>query len=62
MELSSARRARSVTVAARTLQQAGLIEYERGRVTVKDRLGLEEASCECYRVIKEVYGRLLSNS
>jgi Mn-dependent DtxR family transcriptional regulator len=49
----------SVTVAARTLQQAGLIECERGRITIKDRLALEEASCECYGVIKDEYGRLL---
>jgi CRP-like cAMP-binding protein len=49
----------SVTLAARTLQQAGLIEYERGRITIKDRRGLEEASCECYRVVKTIYGRLL---
>jgi len=49
----------SVTVAARTLQQAGLIEYERGRITVKDRGGLEEAACECYQAIKGMYGQLL---
>src|SRR5436190_528378 len=50
----------SVTVAARTLQQAGLIEYERGRITVKDRHALEEASCECYRVITTEYRRLVT--
>jgi CRP-like cAMP-binding protein len=50
----------SVTVAARTLQKAGVIEYERGRITVTDRRGLEEASCECYRVIKAEYRRLVS--
>jgi CRP-like cAMP-binding protein len=49
----------SVTVAARTLQGAGLIEYERGRITITDRRGLEEASCECYRVITQEYRRLL---
>jgi CRP-like cAMP-binding protein len=49
----------SVTVAAKTLQEAGLIEYERGRVTIKDRSGLEEASCECYRVINDEYRRLM---
>jgi CRP-like cAMP-binding protein len=50
----------SVTVAARTLQKAGVIEYERGRITVLDRQGLEEASCECYRVIKAEYRRLVT--
>jgi CRP-like cAMP-binding protein len=50
----------SVTVAARTLQQAGVIEYERGRITVLDRRALEEASCECYRVISGEYRRLVS--
>lgn len=49
----------SVTVAARTLQQAGLIEYQRGQITVLDRSGLEQASCECYRVITEEYRRLV---
>jgi CRP-like cAMP-binding protein len=52
----------SVTVAARTLQKAGVIEYERGRITVRDRRGLEEASCECYQVIKDEYDRLLPSA
>jgi CRP-like cAMP-binding protein len=50
----------SVTVAARVLQQAGVIQYERGRITVLDRRGLEEASCECYRAIKSEYRRLVA--
>jgi Mn-dependent DtxR family transcriptional regulator len=49
----------SVTVAARTLQQAGLIDYQRGHITVLDRPGLEQAACECYRVITEEYRRLV---
>ena len=53
-QMLAVRRA-SVTVAARTLQSAGLITYERGRITVLDRTGLEEASCECYRVVKQEY-------
>jgi CRP-like cAMP-binding protein len=52
----------SVTVAAGMLQQAGLIRYSRGRVTVLDRERLEEASCECYRVVREQHGRLLGLS
>jgi CRP-like cAMP-binding protein len=49
----------SVTVAARTLQEAGLIRYRRGQITVLDRNGLEEASCECYAVVRREYDRLV---
>lgn len=44
-----------VTVVAGELQQAGHITYQRGRVRVVDRKGLESASCECYRVLKNAY-------
>lgn len=50
----------SVTVAARTLQHAGLIRYARGRITVTDRDSLEEAACECYEAIRNVYERLVT--
>jgi CRP-like cAMP-binding protein len=49
----------TVTVAAGMLQQAGLIRYSRGKITVLDRARLEEASCECYRTVKERSDRLL---
>lgn len=49
----------SVTVVAGMLQQAGFIRYYRGHVLVTDREGLENASCECYRVLREVFDRLL---
>ena len=52
----------SVTVAARTLQDAGIIHYERGRITVIDRPALEDASCECYGVISREYERLVARS
>lgn len=42
----------SVTVAAGVLQQAGLIRYVRGSVKVADRQGLEDASCECYQLLR----------
>jgi len=48
-----------VTVAAGALQRAGLIRYERGRIEVTDRPGLESASCECYGVVRRAYDRLL---
>jgi len=44
----------TVTVVAGTLQQAGLITYRRGNVTIVDRKGLEAASCECYRAVTEI--------
>jgi CRP-like cAMP-binding protein len=49
----------SVTGVARRLQQAGLIRYRQGIITVLDRSGLEAASCECYGIIKAAYDRLL---
>jgi len=48
----------TVTVAAGTLHKAGLITYSRGRVTVQDREGLEQAACECYQIIHEEFVRL----
>jgi CRP-like cAMP-binding protein len=41
-------RRETVTVAAGRLQDAGLIRYARGRITIVDRIGLEKAVCECY--------------
>jgi len=52
-------RREGVTAAALKLQKAGLIRYARGHITVLDRPGLEERSCECYRVVKDEYDRLL---
>ena len=41
-----------ISVAAGALQKAGLIHYERGTITVTDRTGLENASCECYGIVR----------
>lgn len=49
----------SVTVAAGMLQRAGVIDYTRGKITVTDRARLEAASCECYRVVRGAFDRLL---
>jgi CRP-like cAMP-binding protein len=49
----------SVTVAAGILQNAGFIRYSRGQVTIIDRDGLENAACECYRIIRTEFDRLL---
>jgi CRP-like cAMP-binding protein len=47
----------TVSLSAGVLQAAGLIRYHRGRVTILDRSRLEQLSCECYRVIHEVFQR-----
>ena len=52
-------RREGVTEAAGKLQDAGLINYHRGRITVLDRPGLEARSCECYQVVKTEFDRLL---
>jgi len=52
-------RREGVTEAAGQLQKAGLIRYQRGRITVLDRRRLESRSCECYAVVKDEYDRLL---
>jgi CRP-like cAMP-binding protein len=43
----------NVTMHAGVLQQQGLIRYSRGRITIVDVRGLEEAGCECYRTVKD---------
>ena len=48
-----------VTKAAGQLQAAGLIRYQRGTITVLNRPGLEARACECYRVVKAEFDRLL---
>ncbi|HEV7664909.1 MAG TPA: Crp/Fnr family transcriptional regulator [Chloroflexota bacterium] len=48
----------TVTLAAGTLQKAGLIRYSRGVVTILDRSQLEAAACECHRVSRDEYKRL----
>ena len=52
-------RREGVTEAAGNLQRAGLIRYQRGRITVLNRAGLEERACECYAVVKKEFDRLL---
>jgi CRP-like cAMP-binding protein len=49
----------TVTLVLRPLQDQGLIRTGRGRITVLDRKGLEAAACECYRLVRDEYDRLL---
>ncbi|MDR3428197.1 MULTISPECIES: Crp/Fnr family transcriptional regulator [Silvimonas] len=52
-------RREGVTQSALKLQEAGLIRYARGHISVLDRTGLEKRTCECYAVVKKEYDRLL---
>jgi Crp-like helix-turn-helix protein len=49
----------TVTEAAGSLQDAGLIRYRRGMVTIVERKRLEAAACECYAIVREEFDRLL---
>jgi Mn-dependent DtxR family transcriptional regulator len=51
-------RREGVTEAATKLQDMGVIEYHRGKITVLDRPRLEQLSCECYAVVKTETDRL----
>jgi CRP-like cAMP-binding protein len=50
---------KSVTLAAQSMETAGLISYRRGTIQVLDRQGLENASCECYAIVKERFDAFL---
>ena len=49
----------TVTVTAGALQQAGLVNYHRGTITVTNRSGLEDIVCECYKIIRNEFARQL---
>ncbi|HEV2460598.1 MAG TPA: helix-turn-helix domain-containing protein [Ktedonobacterales bacterium] len=51
----------SVSEVASTLQGEGLITYTRGIITILDPAGLERRACECYRIIRDVFDRMLAN-
>jgi CRP-like cAMP-binding protein len=52
-------RREGVSIAAGNLQRNGLITYSRGTITMLDREAMESEVCECYRVVKDEYDRLL---
>ena len=51
----------TVTEAAGSLQKDGLIEYAYGRMRIKNRTGIERASCECYAIVRSEFDRLLGD-
>ncbi|MBC7940447.1 MAG: Crp/Fnr family transcriptional regulator [Chitinophagaceae bacterium] len=53
-------RRESISEVAQRLQQAGVIRYRRGHISVLDRAGLEHRACECYSVVKREQFRLLA--
>jgi CRP-like cAMP-binding protein len=48
-----------VTVAAAALREAGIIRYSRGKIHILNRARLEQASCECYDIVRDELERLL---
>jgi CRP-like cAMP-binding protein len=50
----------TVTLVARQLEQAGLIQNRRGRIVIIDREGLEDVACECYAIIRDQMNGTLS--
>jgi CRP-like cAMP-binding protein len=50
---------KSVTLAAQTMQAAGLIGYRRGKIEIVDRPGLEKKACECYAIVQERFNDFL---
>lgn len=49
----------SISLIAKRFQQAGLLDYKRGIVTIIDRAGLEEATCECYAAVRKQFERAI---
>lgn len=54
-------RREGITEAAGRLQDEGIIRYRRGHISVVERSGLEQRTCECYNVVKDELSRLLSD-
>jgi Crp-like helix-turn-helix domain len=52
-------RRNTVSVEAHAVQEAGLIRYRRGQITILNRDGLEDCACECYSVIRAETDKLM---
>jgi CRP-like cAMP-binding protein len=50
----------SVTLAAGAFRTAGLIDYDHTRIVIKDAVGLADATCDCYAIVKECFARVFS--
>ena len=53
-------RRQSVSLAAGALQRSGLVTYRRGRIRIINRRGLEATACECYEVLRSLYGQIVT--
>ena len=51
----------TVSIAASTLQKAGVLRYQHGRITILSRTGLENAACECYEAVSGEYRKLFGD-
>jgi CRP-like cAMP-binding protein len=51
----------SVTEVAKTLQEAGMIKYARGKIQILDADALQESACECYDSVKAVHQKLIGS-
>ena len=47
-----------VTLVAGAFQRAGFISYSRGKITILDRQGLENTTCECYQLYRDNFNRV----
>lgn len=45
-----------------TLERAGLVRHQRGRITILNRSGLEAATCDCYQIVRSEFDQLLGRS
>jgi Mn-dependent DtxR family transcriptional regulator len=52
----------SVSLVAGTLQQAGLIKYHRGHITIIDIERLQDSACECYETVRSYYEAMLRDA
>ena len=48
----------AVSGAAHELRRNGVIDYQRGTLTVLDRRALEQTACACYQIIRNAYALL----